>query len=393
VWKQYRNYVEKRPRDPRGLPELRACSLNLDGYSDKTEVRRVLKDKKAIKEYRRKEKAIINAIVDEGCTVVAVQGVVGTSLKRAREGLAQLASKLDRKSDFVWKSYLGASNHRLVYNGFLVSNFNIEVVTLRSLASVPLIKFGPFKEDEFYRGPVEIVLAVKNRDGTSRRNVHLLTWHFRRSFDRRAQEDESARMQMAESVRRTALKLSREFTETPRPIVVLLGDREGTRDAPASQILEGSLRLAEFLNAGSCQLERIEEVEEFEVTVLVGEEKKPKRTKKQRVKVSYQAKCADGSARIKQFFGVVAENPLPGPKLIPREVDGEKKYFIRTSERKDRLKELKRRRERFSEIFLLQTDLSAAWLSAFRPGRYSAHAREVKYLPEYSPLVRVDLNW
>ena len=124
-----------------------------------------------------------------------------------------------------------------------------------------------------------------------------------------------------------------------------------------------------------------------------GEEgkKKPRRRKKQPT-FRWESECSSPPA-LKQLFGVIAENPPHEPIRVAREIDGETLYFERKKDRNKRLKARKLRRERTAELYLLQADLPAAWSSALSPGRYEIAVREIKYLPEKSPLLRVDLNW
>ncbi len=392
TYKRNRQYAPSGPGDERGLPEARVCTLNLQNYSSRTEVRRVTKDKTLVKNHRRKEHEIVEAIAKEACTVVAVQGVVGTSLKRAKEGLEILAEKLSQKSDFSWQAYLGASNHRLAYNGFLVSNYNIKVLTIKNLANEELPRFSEFAEETFYRGPIELVLQVKNRQEKANRELILYTWNWRKLVDGASPEAERARMQMAESLRRYLVKRSRGLRGTPRPIMVVLGDRESGQFAPATRVLEGGLRLLDFRDSGPCRLEKVEkEIEEI-VTITEGPSKGKKRRKKVTL-TEFKDVCEEDLRRLKLLFGLVGEQIPPPPEVKRVEVDEAVSYRVPKSYRKKLRKLWRESRERTAEIYLFQQDLPAAYENSLVEGRYGINVREVKYLSEKSPLLRIDLNW
>jgi len=390
IWTSTRPFRQYTKFDARGLPEVRICSLNLQNYSTRIEVRRVTKDTNLLKKHRRKEREIIKAVTSEACTVVAVQGLVGTSLKRAKEGLKALAEKISKKSDFSWRAFVGASNHRLAFNGFLVSDYNIEVVTLRYLVNEQLPQFGDFKEELFYRGPVELVLKVNSPEGNGSRKIVLYTFNWRKLLDEASSEAEHARMQMAEKLRSHIVKRSRRMREKPRPIIVALGDREAGRFAPATRILEGSLRLRDFLERGNCRLERVE----TEVKAK-GKKKKKKRKKKRKkkTKVEHAAVCEELSPRVKLLFGVVGEQLPKPPNVVVKEVDGEKTFLVRKDEKRAQRKRTILSRERTAEIYLFQGDLPAAFENSQVSGRYAMTTRELKHLRKKSPLLRIDLNW
>lgn len=385
-------YAAARASDERGLPEVRVCTLNLQNYSTRTEVRRVTKDKDLVKKHRRKEREIVSAITSEACTLVAVQGVVGTSLKRAKAGLDALAEKLSSKSDFSWQAYLGASNHRLAYNGFLVSDFNLKVLTIKNLANEELPRFSEFEEETFFRGPIELVLQVANRENKPNRELILYNWHFRKNIDAANIDAERARMQMAEALRRYVLKRSRKLQGTPRPVIVVLGDREVGRYAPATRVLEGGLRLLDFRESGACKLERLEREEEKVILITEGPSKGKKRRKKEIIP-EYKTSCEEELQRLKLLFGVIAEQLPPLPDVKKVTVDEETSYRVPKSYGKRLRKSQKKARERTAEIYLFQQDLPFAFERSAVEGRYAGNVVEVEYLPEKSPLLRIDLNW
>ncbi|MCB0324103.1 MAG: hypothetical protein KDD69_11045 [Bdellovibrionales bacterium] len=399
VRRQYQSYHGGPPADPRGQPEMRVCSLNLDNYSLRDEVRRVLKDKQALKQFRRKERELVKAITEEHCTVVAVQAVIGTSLKRAHEGLAALADKLSEAGEFKWQAYLGASNHRLVFNGFLVSDFNGQKVeTTVSHAGHPVLHAGQFQETEFYRGPFEIVLSVPSRDGRARRKVVLLTMHFRRALEADTGEPEEPRMQMAETLRRLIAERLRSFDETPPPILVVAGDRGAPRFAPSTRVLEGTVPLKHFIgSAPPCTLlaEEVEVQEKPKKTdesAAEGEEATQKRRKPKKVTV-YRSECSPAPAVPKQLFGLVSESVEPISGFVTREEEGEKKYYLSKSETRRRKRRFRHSRERTAELYLAQPQLDVARETIEHPLRYAVSIRELEYLRPESPLLRVDLNW
>jgi hypothetical protein len=393
-WKEHKPVLDV---DPRGEPELVVCSVNLNNYSTAKQVKKATRGKQGKKSrLRKKERSFVEAVNSAACQVIAVQGIVGAGIPGALEGLDRLQQQLSEGSDAAWKYYLGDSNHKSGFNAFFIQGKHIEVVTVRYLEDLALAQFEQFKEDEVFRGPIEVELKVKSKEHRQDRTVYLLNFHFRKNLKTSALEPEQGRMQLAESLRRHVRLQQAKFTGENPPIYIVLGDREGNKSAPATQILEGRIGLKDFHSKGACRLldeeallaeDSDEEVEEEEE-----EEGKRKRRRKEPIKELF-ARCEAGTAGAKLLIGLIGENFIPAVPRTKREVDGEMLTFYSKKAEKERRKEIQAQRERRSEIYLVPFDLRYAYLDYYRRPIFDSGFEEIERGRENSPLVWARINW
>lgn len=350
--------------DPRGEPELRVCTANLNNYGTRDDYRKIFKSK-ALPTRVRIEASAMRVIARERCDIVALQGVLGITDSFALEGMEKFAKKLSRLTNGEWEVYLGKSSREIVRNGFLYRKDKMEVRRSASFHEVQLTHFGPFPMKEFLRAPVLLAVRVPGKQGAPARDVLLVTYHFRKAFVASEKEPDTIRMQMADAVRQIIHTEERKYPRDEQPIVVLLGDRMSPQMAPSTQLLEGRLRLLDFTSNGDCKLTPEEKVE-----------------------------CEPRPVHFKEFFGVSTEGYLSPPRVkTKKEEDGAEKKVLAYPSKKKEAKKRKPLREKTSEIYLKGADLPLALEKILRPGRYRAGVARLATGLKESPLVWVELNW
>ncbi len=394
-WQWWREHKPGLEVDPRGTPELIVCSVNLNNYSTAKQVKKATRGKEGKKSrLRKKERSVVDAIKTSGCEVIALQGVVGAGIEGALEGLERLQEQLSEGSQEKWKYYLGDSNHKKGFNAFLVQGEQIEVVTVRHLENLALAQFEQFTEDEVFRGPIELELKVKSEEHRQARTVYLLNFHFRKNLKTKSLEPEQGRMQMAESLRRHVRSRQTTFTGANPPIYVVLGDREGGKAAPATQILEGRIGLKDFHSKGACRLLDEEAMlAEDEGEEESEEEEEPKKRRRRQPVKELFARCEDGVSGPKLLIGLIGENFIPPVPRKQREVDGEMLTFYSRKAERERREKVRAQRERRSEIYVVPFDLRYVYRSYYHRPMFASGVEEIERGSENSPLVWARINW
>ena len=168
--------------------------------------------------------------------------------------------------------------------------------------------------------PFQITINVRKDQEDSWRPMVLFNAALRKNPGPASLKDQLFRMQMAETLRRIVHKRYTEYLPDERPVFVMLTDRAGAKDAPATLILEGRLHLKDF-EQGACQIK--EYSPEPDNTSAV----KKKTEKKEAPNLNFYAECAEHSGHAKRLFGVAGEN-VPRQVLHSKIIDGKKQYFI-----------------------------------------------------------------
>ena len=257
---QSRQPIVSETQDPRGEPELVVCSQNLANYGSINDVR--TRDPGMTPEdLRLKEQNLAKRFVRRGCDAIAVQEILGKTVEAGTKALQSLALALRRRTGRIWAVKTGESSDPFARVGFLVATDRAEIMTAASYSNVELPKTVPNQRPRlFARGPIEVQLRVKGRDGTFPKVVTLVNFHFKSK--RGAKDDptglqwETFRMEMAEALRRLVIKRHEKAFRTGESIIVLLGDRNSNFDAASANILEGALTLKHFQEGGPCRLSK-----------------------------------------------------------------------------------------------------------------------------------------
>jgi endonuclease/exonuclease/phosphatase family metal-dependent hydrolase len=244
-----------------GEPELTICSQNLQNYGLLQDMRSKSSaiDAQALKE---KEASLIRRFLRARCDVIAVQELLGKNEEVATQALQQLADAIKQRTNRIFNVKTGASNDRLLRNGYLVARDRASILNTLSLAKVELPRISDRQKPRFFpRGPLEIQLSVKpTGSSTLRKTVSIINFHFKSKAtsadDPTGLEWETWRMEMAEALRRLYTQRHRRAFETGETLLVLLGDRNSHFDSASARILDGGLRLKDFQVEGQCRLSK-----------------------------------------------------------------------------------------------------------------------------------------
>lgn len=238
------------------------CSQNLENYGS---LRAVRSRVRSMDEERlaHKEAALVVRFMRSRCDVIAVQEVLGSGYEDARRNLQRLAAILQSRSGRPVSAYVGQSNEKKVFNGFLILEDRSEVLNTLSYAPAELPKLSEEQRPRmFVRGPFEIQLKVRSlQESAASRLVSLVTFHFKSqaSFgasDPAELEWETYRMEMAEALRRIVLNRHTKSFSSGENILVLLGDRNSHFNSASAEILRGSLKLEDFQGEAPCRISK-----------------------------------------------------------------------------------------------------------------------------------------
>lgn len=259
VFSQTRTSTLENRLDPRGAPELIVCSQNLENYGLYDTV--VHKLGVTREEFIRRESDLTLRFGRQHCDVIAVQEVLGKSELEAGQALQQLATAMRRRTSREFDFRTAASNDHNLRLGFLVAKDRAEIFNVLSYGNIELPKFSEEQKPRYFtRGPLEIQLSVKGRDGSPSKNVTLINIHFKSQRDGlkdAAQlQWETYRMEMAEALRRTLERRHARSFFNNDTILIVLGDRNSNFDTASARILEGTLTLRHFWEGGPCRLSK-----------------------------------------------------------------------------------------------------------------------------------------
>jgi hypothetical protein len=244
--------------DPRGQPEITLCSQNLENYGALRDVQR--RDPGMTpQDMINKEADLVKRFIDVGCDVIAVQEVLGRSQDIAFVALEHLANILRQRTNRFFAAVVGDGDDSLSRTGFLYARDKFTLLNKVIFTKVELPRITPEdKPDFFSRAPFEIQLATKPSVHSDRKVLNVINIHFKSK--RAGQDDpaaldfETTRMSMAEAVRRIALSRHRRTVSLGESLLVIMGDRNSNRLSASARILEGGLRLADFLEKENCRL-------------------------------------------------------------------------------------------------------------------------------------------
>jgi len=255
-----RTNILEHSTDPRGLPEVVICSQNLENFGELALMKR-REEAENEKEREAKMHALVKRFQKAGCTIIAVQEVLGANSKKAQEALDELALRLRHYTNKEYVTYIGPSNDRISQVGFIVEKEGIEFNGLTSFAKVELPKVSEGQEPRlFARGPLQLRLVVSGKEQAASRELTLVTFHFKsQAFNSGDGADlswETYRMEMAEALRRVIVQRNEELLKGDGNLLVLLGDRNSHFDSASARLLTGEVILSRFQGEAPCRLSK-----------------------------------------------------------------------------------------------------------------------------------------
>lgn len=246
--------------DSRGEPELTVCSQNLANYGSFLEVKaRVPTITEG--DFADKERALVNRFERAHCDVIALQEIIGPDDLAAKAVVSRLTTLMQLRTNRSFEGVYGNTNDPALRNGFLVAKDRATIENRTSYEQVELPKLSEKQKTRlFSRGPFEVQLRVKGRDGSSSKNVSLITFHFKsragKGRDPAELEFETYRMEMAEALRRIVTSRFQQSFTSGASLLLLLGDRNSHFDTASAKILDGTLALKHFQEAGQCRISK-----------------------------------------------------------------------------------------------------------------------------------------
>ena len=201
------------------------------------------------KGFQKKLGQLTKRFISADCDLIALQEVSGQNKIRAERNLSLLSAELNKRSDKVFRGYVGDSNDQRIRNGFLAANTLGKVFRLETYADKPVTRLNPRGPSlRFTRGPLSLEFEPIPGLRVTAFSMHLKSkagaWK-----DRTKTRFELLRMAMANSLRKLALSRIGK-----RSLVVILGDRNSEPESASAGILEGELNLADFRVGAACQL-------------------------------------------------------------------------------------------------------------------------------------------
>lgn len=227
------------------IRELTICSQNLHRYGDSG-------SKGA---QRRKQRDYLsNRFIEAECDLIALQEVVGKTIKQSQSILNELASSLNQRSGRQFVAFTGPSNDESIRNAWLVDESKIRARSMQSLKQDRLPKLQNNMPPAYYsRGPLLLRLEVPTTSGNKK--LALINFHLKSKAnswkDPYKSQYEHLRLQMAAGLYLRASQISR--TE-PKTMVVLTGDRNTTQKSPSHIVLSGIRPISDFSSSGNCRI-------------------------------------------------------------------------------------------------------------------------------------------
>lgn len=334
--------------DPRGPEELIVCSQNLENYGTFKQIRS-RSPGKTLEDVKRRTSELVSRMTKAKCDVIAVQEIFGEKKEDSEPGILQLVQELRLQTNRMFDHILGDAVEGPLRVGFLVAKDRASIESSLSYTKVELPTLTPQQAPRvFPRPPLEIQIQVKPRGESVSRNVVLVNMHLKSKAggknDPTGLAWETARMEMAEGLRRIIelrMKHSLATAETP---LIILGDRNSDFDSASARILEGSLSLKEFQGEAPCRLSK-----------------------------NGVPLCQPGVQKAQKFFSVLSLDP---------EVRGIGGTFV-----------FKGDKSWLDEILLPQSSLPHAWSQFDREGNYNTGIISQPADASDHALVWVGLNW
>ncbi len=257
---QSRTNVLAHGSDPRGVHEAVICSQNLANYGALPDVIRRVPGMSA-ERLAEKEAALVRRFAKAECDVIGVQEVLSRDEEAGKKALTRLATQLRFATYRQYDIATGPSNDPNLRNGYIFARDRVELLNKVSYYQVELPKLIETEKPRlFSRGPLEVQLQIKGQGEAPPKTLTLVNFHFkskRGGKDDPAQLDwETARMQMAEAVRRIVNNRHKKSYEDGQSLLILLGDRNSHFDAASAKILDGTLSLGMFQGDGVCRLSK-----------------------------------------------------------------------------------------------------------------------------------------
>lgn len=379
--RQYEKRVESYRQDPRGKPELRVCSIDLNNFATLADVAHLVRGGNPAA-LLLKEHTTVNAVLRLGCGVVALQGVAGKNSAAGAEALKRLTKPLSKRSGEAWQAYIAESPQHSGFNAFLVRPSAGKVFGTVTHAAEPFVHL---KGINSVRGIFQLDLRVPGQDGRRPKAVLLINFHFQNALKPTHPEPEMMRLQLAEGVRKVAVQALRDemqFDPENVPLVIVLGERNEPISRPAHVVLSGRARLSAFDPGGGCVLHEEPEA---------GNAGKKDKAKLEKLKISFE--CSREALGPAVLFDLLTSGVVASGRPEQYQEDGETRWRRSAADRKAKAGKDRWDKVLSAGMYLFQEDLPIALRHPDRPMEYSTGIGSVRNGKPESPLIWADFNW
>jgi hypothetical protein len=237
------------------------CTQNLENFGTLATMRERYPSMNK-KSRNKKIQGLLSRFTQKSCDVIAVQEILGSNAKLARDAINDLSKSLSSFSGKPYKWLLGDGKDKFSRVGFLYNTNTTSLASSASYSDVELPRISKKQRPRYFlRGPLEIKIVPKKSSLNKPVIINLINIHFKSKSG--AQRDpaqlawETERMEMSEAVRRILLNRHKQSLVSPEQLLLVLGDRNSHFDSASSLILEGVLHLKDFQENGLCRLSKI----------------------------------------------------------------------------------------------------------------------------------------
>lgn len=324
-------------KDSRGPVEIVLCAVNVNGYGLKKDFSQKF-SKERVSKYDQLESSLISAIEEKHCNLAVLINFLAPNEDSLNQGSLEFSQKLSAKLTSNWQYFVGPFSFKNKYSHvFFTNSPYLKKKKVESFENVKLPKFEKSFYSNFPISPVKMTFNYGSSDSTKTKEIIILASFLGSSVGTDNFGTIPQKMQLAET-NRILMKTIRENIVddegTSAFLAIDLG--EDFKSLPA-KIIEGRLRLKDFLAKGSCKLDK-----------------------------EYKAECsADSPTYIKELFGIMNEGLIEDRTPNPTKID----------------------------IYFYDKDLKLALQFKTRPGYYKRSFQEVKNGLKNSYLVATELNW
>ncbi|MBP9837525.1 MAG: hypothetical protein KBC84_02315 [Proteobacteria bacterium] len=350
---EFFNIPDRSIVDSRKEPEFRVCTVNLNGYSTRSDYQQLSLGTPA--KLLKEEISVVNAILEADCTIVALQNISAVKPASMNKALKQLINRLKKHGDSDWNYYSGEYRDGFLRHAYLVKKGIIKVAKSQILYKLKLNIFGDFKLSNYPISPLKLDIVVPGHNNDKEKEFSLLNAFLCSNVSAKvnAKKDSlPSRMQIAEMTRKAIVYFNQtQGTEELDKAAILLVDRCAERLDGATSVLEGTLTLYDFTNSGKCKL---------------GEK--------------FKIECSSRPENPKSIFGVFGDNYFaPG--------------HISSINHESKEPQHHRANDITSEIYLFAKDLYLAKIDEQPIAKYKSGYIDVANGLKNSPLVWTEINW
>lgn len=244
--------VDSRPQlNAVSLKTVRICSQNIFRYSERNK-------KWSQKKQERQARYLISRMHRADCDVVALQEVVGNTIREGQAVADDLAKQLSIRRGFPYVAIVAGSRTKFIRNAILYRQDVFSLEKKLDLSRKPLARIQHHRgaTGHFARGPLFVHLRLRGSYQKEVPDFLIATMHFKSKLggyrDGYGTDYEILRTEMAEVLRNEVVAYQRSIKHELVPVI--LGDRNSSPGSASALVLTGQRRLSEFQN-NNCRLD------------------------------------------------------------------------------------------------------------------------------------------